>query len=153
MAMTADEKPKHPAEIFFSSNHPISSYVSVRFVGVENHVLTIALEAPAAFVDNEVTGEVHSGLATLILDTVLGGAVMGEMEKIQPIATVGLTTQHMRRAVKGEPLLCRARFEGIHRDMAHMSGMLVNADTGETLSTATGTFMLGTRSKPLGARL
>ena len=151
--MTASEIPKHPAEIFFSSNHPISSYVSVRFVGVEDHVLTVALEAPGAFVENEATGEVHSGLATLILDTVLGGAVMGEIEKIQPIATVGLTTQHMRRAVKGEALLCKARFEGIHHDMAHMSGKLLNAETGETLSTATGTFMLGTRSKPLGARL
>lgn len=144
---------KHPAEIFFSSNHPISSYLNLRFMGVEDHVMTAGFEVPEDFVVDHASGTVHSGLATLVLDTVLGGAVMGELDRLQPIATVGLTTQHMRRAMLGETLLCKARFEGIHQDMAHMSGKLVTAATGEILSTATGTFMIGTRSKPLGARL
>jgi acyl-coenzyme A thioesterase PaaI-like protein len=146
-------KKPHPAQTFFSSAHPISEYLSIAFLGVDNHVLTAALEGPVAFIEDEGTGRLHSGLATLVLDTVMGGTVMGEMGRIQPIATAGLTTQHMRRPFAGEALLCRSRFEGMYHDMAHVSGQLIAAASGEILSTATGTFMLGTRAKPLGPRV
>jgi acyl-coenzyme A thioesterase PaaI-like protein len=141
----------HPAERFFSSAHPLSTYLSVTFEGVENGVLTVSFTAPPQFV---VDGEtIHSGLATLILDTAMGGAVMGSLDKIQPIATTGLTVQHMRRPRSGERLRCKARVEGIHSEMAHVSGSLLAGDSGEILSTATGTFMIGTRAKPLGVRV
>lgn len=143
----------HAIQAFFSSGHPISTYLSLEFLGIEDHALSIATKVPEQFVANRQTGEVHSGFATLLLDTVLGGAVLGEIEELQPIATVGLTTQHMRRAVKGEKLVCRAKLEGMHNGIAYMSGLVMAAETGEVLSTATGTFMIGTRAKPLGARL
>jgi len=79
--------------------------------------------------------------------------VLGQIKMLQPIATVGLTVQHMRRAVRGEKLVCVGHMEGIHHDMAYLSGHLKTAEAGEVLSTATGTFMIGTRAKPLGARL
>lgn len=144
---------QHPIQQFFSLKHPITQYLTLTFLGEEANVLTVSLEAPEAFVADTATGAVHSGFATMVLDTVLGGAVLGHINLAQPIATAGLTIQHMRRARRGEELLCRAKLEGMHREMAHMSGQLVAAGTGETLSTATGTFMIGTRAKPLGARL
>jgi acyl-coenzyme A thioesterase PaaI-like protein len=141
----------HPAERFFSSAHPLSSYLPVKFEGVEDGVLTISFTAPQQFV---VHGEnLHSGLATLILDTAMGGVVMGNLDKIQPIATAGLTVQHMRRPAAGEKLQCKAWVEGMHAGMAHVSGRLLAGDSGEVLSTATGTFMIGTRAKPLGVRV
>ncbi len=143
---------KHPIEQYFSFKHPLTEYLPMEFVGLEDGVLTMNVDVPEHFIADPATDAVHSGFATLVLDTVLGGAVLGHIKLSQPIATVGLTTQHMRRAIKGEKLVCRARLEGVHRDMAHMSGQLSTID-GETLSTATGTFMIGTRAKPLGARL
>lgn len=142
----------HPVERFFTAAHPINSYLKVRFVGIEADTLTVELEAPHAFVVDPATGEVHSGLATLVLDTVMGGAVMGSMEVIRPIATAGLTVQHLRRPKGGEPLLCKAYKVGFHSEIAHMTGQLLSRD-GEVLATATGAFMMGTRSKPLGARV
>ena len=143
---------KHPIEQYFSFKHPLTEYLPMEYVGLSDGVLTMKVDVPEHFVADPATGAVHSGFATLVLDTVLGGAVLGHIKLSQPIATVGLTTQHMRRAIRGEKLTCRARLEGVHRDMAHMSGHL-SASNGETLSTATGTFMIGTRAKPLGARL
>ena len=143
----------HPAERFFSANHPVSRVLDMTFEGVENRVLTVSLSAPPAFATDDKTNVCHSGLATLVLDTVMGGTVMGEMAVIQPIATAGLTAQHLRRPKVAERLLCEARYEGEHEDIAHVSGRLIAAETGEILSTATGAFMIGTRSKPLGARL
>jgi acyl-coenzyme A thioesterase PaaI-like protein len=142
---------QHPLERFFSAQHPLSSYLSFRLLGNESHVLTAELVASEAFVTDPESGKMHSGFASLVMDTVFGGTVMGEMERMQPIATIGLTTQHLRRARLGETLICEARFEGIHEGVAHVSGRLTVA--GEILSTATGTFMIGTRSKPLGVRV
>jgi acyl-coenzyme A thioesterase PaaI-like protein len=143
----------HPAERFFSSGHPLSSYLTIRSYDADGGKVTIHFDAPAAFVSGSDGRTLHSSLATLVLDTVLGGAVMGSLDKIQPIATVGLTTQHMRRPVAGEKLACSAFVEGIHADMAHVTGRLVSQADGQTLSTATGTFMIGTRATPIGERV
>jgi hypothetical protein len=37
--------------------------------------------------------------------------------------------------------------------VAHVTGRLVSEEDGQTLSTATGTFMIGTRATPIGERL
>ncbi|HSO48597.1 MAG TPA: PaaI family thioesterase [Rhizobiaceae bacterium] len=142
-----------PVERFFTSHHPANATLKIRYRGFADGVLSVELEATPEFVADEATGALHSGFATLALDTVMGGAVLGSLDKIQPFATAGLTSQHMRRPVSGERLVCRARCEGVHSDIAHMSGQLVSAQSGEVLSTATGTFMIGTRAKPLGSRV
>jgi hypothetical protein len=59
----------------------------------------------------------------------------------------------MRRPRIGEKLVCKASCEGFHNDIAHITGLLANSETGEVLATAAGTFMIGTRAKPLGTRL
>jgi acyl-coenzyme A thioesterase PaaI-like protein len=143
----------HPIERFFSSGHPLSSYLQIRRYDAEGGNVTVHFEAPPAFIAGADGKTLHSGLATLILDSVLGGAVMGALEKIQPIATVGLTTQHMRRPVVGEKLRCSAHVEGFHQGVAHVTGRLVSEADGQTLSTATGTFMIGTRATPIGERV
>jgi acyl-coenzyme A thioesterase PaaI-like protein len=142
-----------PAERFFTSEHPANATLKLRYRGISDGVLSVELEASPDFVADEGSGHLHTGFATLALDTVMGGAVLASLEKIQPFATAGLTAQHMRRPLRGESLICRARCEGIYADMAHMSGQLVSAQSGEVLSTGTGTFMIGTRAKPLGSRV
>lgn len=143
----------HPAQRIFSAEHPLVVCLSLEFVEGDSERLAVAMTAPDAFLVDHETGEMHSGLATLLLDTVMGGLVLGAIEVMQPIATTGLTTQHLRRPRRGEKLLCKAHCEGIHSDMAHISGQVLSADTGEVLSTAIGLFMIGTRSKPLGMRV
>ncbi len=143
----------HPAQRFFSAAHPLVVCLSLRFLEGDHEKLSVAVTAPDAFLVDDQSGEMHSGLSTLLLDTVMGGLVLGAIEVLQPIATTGLTTQHLRRPRRGEELLCKAHCEGIHSDMAHITGQVIAADTGEVLSTATGLFMIGTRSKPLGMRV
>jgi acyl-coenzyme A thioesterase PaaI-like protein len=143
----------NPAERFFTSQHLVNAFLKIRYRGIEGNTLTVDLIGAPEFVIDAESGTLHTGFATLALDTVMGGAVIGTMEKIQPIATAGLTAQHMRRPRSGERLVCRATCEGFHGDVAHITGVLASAETGETLATAAGTFMIGTRAKPLGTRL
>lgn len=143
----------HPAARFFSAGHPINEFLSFEIEEAGKGRVILDFTASDSFILDPATGEVHSGLATLVLDMIMGSTVMGELEEIKPIATAGLTTQHMRRPKGGEKLRCATEFQGIHADLAHVSAKLTAQDSGEVLSTATGTFMVGTRSKPLGYRV
>ncbi len=103
-----------PSERFFTSQHPANETLKLRYCGISDGVLSVEMEASPDFVADEASGHLHTGFATLALDTVMGGAVLASLDKIQPFATAGLTAQHMRRPVRGEKLICRARCEGIY---------------------------------------
>jgi acyl-coenzyme A thioesterase PaaI-like protein len=143
----------HPAEQFFSIEHPLSGYVAIKVEDADEQKLSVSLTAPQCFVGDARTGMIHSSLATLVLDSVMGGAVMGALGRMQPIATVGLTVQHLRRPLSGEQLRCQVWLSGIESEMAHVAGELHSAAERKILSTATGIFMIGTRSVPLGVRV
>jgi acyl-coenzyme A thioesterase PaaI-like protein len=144
------DKP-HPARIFFSPAHPLSAHVPMRFADCSERTLTVEVRAPEAFRADGGTPQLHSGFATIVLDTVMGGSVFGSIEKLQPIATVGLNVQHRRRPLAGEELVCQADVVGVHDEIAHVRGTLATAQ-GETLAIAVGTFMIGTRSTPIGSK-
>ena len=79
---------KHPIEQYFSFKHPLTQFLPMEYVGLEDGLLTMNIDVPGHFVAEPATGAVHSGFATLVLDTVLGGAVLGHIKLSQPIATV-----------------------------------------------------------------
>lgn len=141
----AGSRPVHPIELFFSKAHPISSYLDVAFEGAEGGTVRVRVTGSPSFIRDNRTGELHSGFATLVLDSIMGGSVMGVLEILQPIATVGLSVNHLRRANSGETVLGKAVCTGVHGDLAYVTGELVSADHGDVLAIATGTFMIGTR--------
>lgn len=143
---------KHPIELFFSDAHPITAYVDPQFTELDGGTIGFEMDAPAHFIRGEADGTLHTGFVTIVLDSVMGGAVMGVMEKLQPIATVGLSVHHLRRPVSGERLRGRAVCTGIYSDLAYVTGQVTNADGSETLALASGTFMIGTRATPIGER-
>jgi len=139
----------HPAPIFFSSAHPLFSLFDIKFLETQPNYLSLKIIAQKEFVECEKTGRLHSGFCSLILDSVMGGSVMGSLDRIQPIATVNLTTQHTRQAVLGEALVCSARVETIENQIAVVTGKVVCCEKSGALASAIGSFMIGTRAMPL----
>jgi len=141
----------HPATIFFSSEHPLFSLFDVEFVETQPTLLSMKFVAQQEFVDCGTTKKLHSGYCSLILDSVMGGAVMGSLDKIQPIATVNFSIQHIRRPVLGEILLCSAKVMGLENQIAVVNGTVSCVKTDQILASAVGSFMIGTRAQPLTA--
>lgn len=141
----------HPIELFFSERHPLSRHVKASFTGSRGDTVRVSVEAPAAFVGEISSGTLHSGFATIVLDSIMGGAVMGVLTKITPIATVGLSCHHLRRPKQGEKLRGEAVCRRVHNDLAYVTGEL-RTETGEVLAFASGTFMTGTRATPIRER-
>ena len=93
---------------------------------------------------------VHSGFSTLLLDTVMGASALASLKQLMPIATIKLTTNHMNTPMIGERLVCIAREQSEVNSVSYQYGELRIAETDELLSSAIGTFMLGTTLTPGG---
>jgi len=141
---------EHPAKILFTSQHPLTSEFDLEFVGWEDHLLTVTVTAPQSFATTKNSKEAHTGFTTIILDTVMGSSVFGEMDKIQPIATIKLTTDHIRPAMIGEKIVCAARYDSEVEEIAYVSAEVRSQQDNSLIATALGTFMIGTRARPLG---
>ena len=142
----------HPAELLFSQKHPLTSLLDLKFEKTADHELTVTTKAPNSFADRDGK-HVHSGFSTLLLDTVLGSCAIGELEKLQPIATIKLTCNHIRRPLVGENLICRARFDAERHSVSFIKGEVLSAKDNELIASAIGTFMIGTRAVPLGKKI
>ena len=81
----------------------------------------------------------------------MGGSVMGSLDKIQPIATINLTTQHSHRALLDEAIMCSAQVERIEDQVAIVTGRVTRAHNEEVLANAVGSFMIATRTSPLSS--
>ena len=142
---------RHPAEILFSSKHPLTSSLDMKFLGVENGTLKVTVTAPNSFGDADGIN-VHTGFLTLFMDTVMGSCAIGSMDEFQPLATIKLTCNHIRRPRVGEKLMCLATCDSIVDSVIYIRGKIVadiNGETDDIVSHAVGTFMAGTRSRPL----
>jgi acyl-coenzyme A thioesterase PaaI-like protein len=134
----------HPIELFFSSSHPLSAKLEASFEGSRGGLVKIRILSPEIFRSDTQTRSLHSGFATIVLDSIMGGAVMGTLTQVMPIATVGLSIHHLRRPQAGETLTGEAFCTGLYNDLAYVTGELSGED-GAKVAIASGTFMLGTR--------
>jgi len=134
----------HPIQMFFSSHHPLANKLHATFEGSNNELVLLQTIAPPELVHNVEAMTLHTGFSTILLDSIMGGAVMGSLEQVMPIATVGLSIHHLRRPRAGEKLNGKAICTGIYNDLAYVTGELVDGEN-EPIAIASGTFMLGTR--------
>lgn len=141
-------KPQHPAQVLFTDKHPLTAALNMVFEGVVDHTLTVSLKAPESFADQDGI-HVHTGFTTLILDTVMGSCVLGEMSNPQTIATIKLSTNHIERAQVGEAISCEASYDSEHNEIAYVTGKVFAGDEKRLIATAIGTFMIGTATKSI----
>ncbi len=137
---------KHPAEMLFSADHPLMKNLDIKFDAAVDGMLTVRGVAPESFTDCDGV-YVHSGFASLLLDTVMGSCVLGELEKMMPIATIKLTCNHLKRMKAGEQVTCEAYYEGDENEIAYVNGKILAGEERELIASAIGTFMIGTTSR------
>ncbi len=141
-------EPVHPAQLLFTDKHPLTASLNMAFEVPSKGELWVHVAAPASFAD-ESTTHVYSGFNSLLLDTVMGSCAIGELKKMEPIATIKLSCNHVRRASVGEKLTCKAFYDGEENQVIYIRGEIHSNDSGDLISHAIGTFMLGTATKSI----
>lgn len=141
----------HPAQLLFTEKHPLTASLDMTFHPESVDVLRVEVEAPKSFAKKDCD-TVHTGFHTLLLDTVLGSCAIGKLKTIQPIATIKLSCNHIREVEVGTSLECIATFSAEENSIIYISGDIKRKSDGAIISSALGSFMVGTTSRPLSEK-
>ena len=96
------------------------------------------------FVGNPLTGVVHGGIVTTLLDTVGGAAVIGRFGKPLTMATLDLRIDYLRPSQPQHDLFARVECYKLTRNVAFTRGVAYDAALDDPLASMSATYMLHT---------
>jgi uncharacterized protein (TIGR00369 family) len=140
------EQPAHPLHNFIQTlTHfvPHNQALGIRFVSMTEGRVTLALPYDEKLVGNPVTGVLHGGAITALLDASCGLAVFAKLAQPAPIATLDLRIDYLRPATPGQAVHARAECFKVTRTIAFVRCEAFH-EGGEAdgVAVANGTFMV-----------
>jgi uncharacterized protein (TIGR00369 family) len=130
---------------------PHNRALGIRFVSVAPDSLTLALPYDEKLVGNPLTGVIHGGAITALLDAACGAAVFVKVGRPMPVATLDLRIDYLRPATPAVEVLARAECFRATQNVAFVRCQAFHLGREEDLvAVANGTFTLFRGSSPGG---
>ncbi len=122
---------------------PHNKALGIRFVSISDGRVTLALPYDAKLVGNPVTGVIHGGAITAMLDGACGLAVLLKLDEPLPLATLDLRIDYLRPATPGKAVLARAECFKITKNVAFVRCEAFNEGAeNDGVAVANGTFII-----------
>ncbi|MEO1312129.1 MAG: PaaI family thioesterase, partial [Pseudomonadota bacterium] len=138
------------ARKFFADAHPLFGLLAFEPRKVSRGELEIAATLSEDFRQLDGAAEVHGGLLTIILDSVMGFSVFTALDELKPVATINLRSDYVTLPQVDENVLCTAVCETVRDEVAYVNGE-VRSMSGDLYARGAGTFMVGTRGPSLAS--
>ncbi len=106
------------------------------------HWIELSLPWREELVGVAESGILASGAIVSLVDTAGGASVWMALGRFQPIVTIDLRLDYLRRAIKGETVIARCECYKLTRSIAFVRGVAHGGDDKRPIAFATATFML-----------
>lgn len=93
-------------------------------------------------VGNPVTGVIHGGAVSTLMDTASGTAVMSHPAGILATATLDLRIDYMRPATKGQTIRAHAHCHNVTKSVAFVRVIAMDDDESRPVAIGTGVFTI-----------
>lgn len=116
---------------------------------------SVALRLPydKRFVGNPISGVLHGGIVTTLIDSASGMCIYAKLQKYMPIATLDLRIDYLKSAEPGKDVIANAICYKLTRQIAFVRAVAYHDDPDDPIANSVSTFMLhSTPMKPFGRR-
>lgn len=136
--MTDIQKTAHA----FMQSLPYCKALGLQILALGDGRAKVVMPWDARFVGDPVTGVIHGGAVSALMDTASGAAVMCHPAGPQGTATLGLRIDYMRPATTGQTITASAECYHVTKSVAFVRVTTTDDDIARPVAMATGTFTL-----------
>ncbi|MBI3204411.1 MAG: PaaI family thioesterase [Myxococcales bacterium] len=133
----------------FTQAVPHNRALGLRFVDFADGEATIVLPFADHLVGNPERGVLHGGAVTSLLDATCGAAVFMKLQSPEPIATLDLRIDYLKRGEPRRDLRCKAHCYKVTRHVAFVRGVAYHDDESDPIAAASGSFIIQGRGRPI----
>ncbi len=125
-----------------ATTSPLGADLGFKLVKLERAHAIISLEYQEKLIGNPITGVVHGGVITALLDHASGVAVVAALDKPTSIATLDMRIDYMRAAEPGLRIFGDSTCFKVTSSIAFVRGAAYHDAIDDPIATVTATFML-----------